>query len=144
MVFPEDQESVKPKMATTYPAIWTRSQRGQLSADYESVAFPGNTFIFLQKRKTQQCTYLRCAHCAKAMKVCFIRTLYLYLIGFLASISSKCAQNDYSNCSGNAGGWFFGWSGQSIPSSFLHWWRGRRHQHICRKSPLHLQVFYSI
>uniref|UniRef100_A0A914NQY4 Uncharacterized protein n=1 Tax=Meloidogyne incognita TaxID=6306 RepID=A0A914NQY4_MELIC len=52
-----------------YPAIWTRSQRGQLSADYESVAFPGNTFIFLHKRRTQHCSYFRCAYCAKALKL---------------------------------------------------------------------------
>uniref|UniRef100_A0A1I8C1C6 CxC1 domain-containing protein n=1 Tax=Meloidogyne hapla TaxID=6305 RepID=A0A1I8C1C6_MELHA len=51
-----------------YPAIWTRSQRGQLSADYESVVFPGNTFIFLHKRRTQHCSYFRCAYCAKALK----------------------------------------------------------------------------
>ncbi|KAF7635203.1 hypothetical protein Mgra_00005318 [Meloidogyne graminicola] len=51
-----------------YPAIWTRSQRGQLSADYESITFPGNTFIFLHKRRTPYCSYFRCAHCAKALK----------------------------------------------------------------------------
>uniref|UniRef100_A0A183C9K2 MULE domain-containing protein n=1 Tax=Globodera pallida TaxID=36090 RepID=A0A183C9K2_GLOPA len=51
-----------------FPAIWTRSQRGQLSADYESIVYPGNTFIFLLKRKTQDYAYFRCAHCAKAMK----------------------------------------------------------------------------
>lgn len=54
-----------------FPAIWTRSQRGELSADYESLAYPGHTFIFLQKRKTKQCSYFRCAHCAKAMKASF-------------------------------------------------------------------------
>jgi hypothetical protein len=59
-----------------YPAIWTRSQRGQLSADYESVSFPGNTFIFLQKRKTQQCSYFRCAYCAKALKVFNFRNYF--------------------------------------------------------------------
>lgn len=65
----ETETTSYPVYPKTYPAIWTRSQRGELSADYESVAHPGHTFIFLLKRKTQQCSYFRCALCAKAMKL---------------------------------------------------------------------------
>ena len=53
-----------------YQAIWTRSQRGYPSIDYDSLTRPGITFIFVKKSKgTKGTKQYRCSNCAKALKL---------------------------------------------------------------------------